>query len=95
MGRLSRVGFDPRRTGTAHVAARLIARVGSGLGRRSARALPLVAAGATPLGVAAPTPAAATAAPAMLGRPRLGRGDGVQCPALQVVKERVATVGHA
>jgi hypothetical protein len=54
--------------------------------------LPLVAAGATPLRVAAST--AATAA-AVLGRPRLGRGDTVQGPALEVVKERVAAVGHA
>jgi hypothetical protein len=57
--------------------------------------LPLVAAGATPLGVAAAAPAAATAAGAVLGRPHLGRGDGVQSPALEVVKERVAAVGHA
>jgi len=104
MGRLSRTGFDPRRTGTARVAARLIARMSSGLGRgpawsrrrrAAARALSLVAAGAPPLGVTAPTPAAATAAGAMLGRPHLGRGDGVQGPALEVVKERVAAVGHA
>jgi hypothetical protein len=65
---------------------------GSGRRRAVTRALPLVAAGATPLRVAAST--AATAA-AVLGRPRLGRGDTVQGPALEVVKERVAAVGHA
>jgi hypothetical protein len=65
---------------------------GSGRRRAVTRALPLVAAGATPLRVAAST---AVTAAAVLGRPRLGRGDTVQCPALEVGKERVAAVGHA
>src|SRR5580698_2399608 len=83
--RLARACFGPRGTGllAARVAVRLIARVRSGWGRRpgrrptGARALPLVAAGATALGVAAST-AAATAAAAVLGRPHLWRRDAIQ-----------------